>query len=73
LLAAHCRIKLKEIINRLGSFEEVDKTLNRNPRTPEAWSTANPFRADPNCFIQPVLLFRSHTLNLSYFQLSRHA
>ena len=71
LLTSNGGVELKKIVDGFAAFEQVDEALNRHARTTETGRTAQAQGADPDRFIQPVLLFRGHNLKLSHIRQSR--
>ena len=57
-------VKLQKLVNGFAAFEQINQTLNRHARTPEAWHTAYALGANPDRLIKPIFLFRRHTVKV---------
>ena len=66
LLACNGGIQVQKLVNSLHTFQEVDKTLDRNTRTTETGSATHATRIDPDRFVEHCSLFCRHDSTLSY-------
>jgi hypothetical protein len=57
-------IELEELVDGLATLQKINQTLNGNPSTTEAGRTAHSLGVNPDHFVEPALLFRSHKFNI---------